>query len=498
MGYKSGMLERFFGSTMAPVMVVVFAFGLGTVTMSSEVTAQTWGRSKKEKKKEGHRMTEEELQSQVMSYADRFAVIVSEGFESLQAQSPSREVQFQANDTMVYTMSSAFTIAAGPNPQVALLDMAVLATLGRMIFEEHYRVKWGEPAEPMIRAFRQAEEDIWQIVRKVLTPEEQQELMEMVREWRRSHPEQIFFSYLRFSDFAATRQKSTLAKAVESGGLFGSVKKATQQVEATRLLAERAMFLGTRLPLLTGDFMNVWISRWLTNPEMERILANTDKVSGSVELLSKEMEKLPDVISDQRKKAIDQSMDRVEALRRQIVDDVMQRVTVERKATIEQVMDGLTNQRKSLMQDLASQEEGVRPLLADLNQTLSTANNLVTSANSLTDKLGVGQPEEPAAEPSKPFDIKEYQVTLVQASTVIGQVDGLLRTMEQVVSSPGWEKTLKVLVETIDQAERTGEEFVDHTTWKVILLIGIFLFGLLLVLICQQYFSKRVFGSTSK
>jgi hypothetical protein len=498
MGYNPGMLERFFGSMMAPVMVVVITFGLGTVTLSSEVTAQTWGRSKKEKKKEEPRITESELQSELMSFADRFAVIMSQGFENLREQSPSREVQFQANDTMVYAMSSAFTIAAGPNPQVALLDMAVLATLGRMIFEEHYPVKWGKPAEPMIRAFRQAEEDIWQIVRKVLAPEEQQELMEMIREWRRSHPEQVFFSYLRFSDFAATRQKSTLVKAVESGGLFGSVKKATQQVEETRLLAERAMFLGTRLPLLTGDFMNVWISRWLTNPEMERILANMDQVSGSAERLSKEMEKLPDRFADERNITIKMVMERVKMLRENIVADVMDRVTIERKAAIDQLMEGLASERKNLMQDIASEEEGVRPLLGDLNQTLTTANDLVTSANSLTDKLGMGQPKEPAAEPSKPFDIKEYQETMVQASTVIGQADGLLRTMEQVVSSPGWETTLKVFVETVDLAEKEGEEFVDYTMRKGILLIGIFLFGLLIVLICQQYFSKRVFGATPK
>jgi hypothetical protein len=87
---------------------------------------------------------------------------------------------------------------------------------------------------------------------------------------------------------------------------------------------------------------------------------------------------------------------------------------------------------------------------------------------------------------------------MVQASSMIEQVDGLLRTMEEVVSSPGWEKTMTVFMDSVERAEETGEKFVDHTIWKVILLIVIFLFGLLIVLICQQYFSKRVFGSTPK
>jgi hypothetical protein len=395
-------------------------------------------------------------------------------------------------------MASVFTIAAGPNPEVALLDMAVLATLGRMVYEEHWLVKWGEPAAAFVRGYRQLETDIWRILGQVLTPEQQEELGGMIQDWRRSHPEQLLFHYLRFSDFAASRQQSTLVKAVQAGGMFGSVRQATQQVEEMRLLVERAMFLGTRLPLLGGDFANVWVSRLLTNPDVGKLLTNMDQVSGSVERVSKEMEKLPDLISKERNKAINQAMDRVAVLRKNIVEDVMERVTVERKATIDQVMSGLASERKNLMQDLASQEEGVRPLLADINQTLTTGNNLVTSINSLTDKLGVGQPKEPTDEPSEPFDIKEYQVTMVQASNVIAQVDGLLRTTEQILASPNWEKTLKIFIETLDKAEKEGEEFVDHTVWWVILLIVIFLFGLLLVLVIQQYFSKRVFGSTSK
>jgi hypothetical protein len=479
-------------------MVFIIAFGLGTVTLSSEVTAQTWSRSKKEKKKEDPRITEAELQSQVMGFADRFAVILSQSFEDFKKNAPSPEAQLTAHDDLTYSMASVFTIAAGPNPQVAMLDMAALATMGRMVYEEHWLKEWGKAAAPYVRGYRQLETDIWRIVAQVLTPRQQEELGGMIQDWRKSHPEQLMFHYLRFSDLSAGRQTSTLVKAVKSGGLFGSVRQVTQQVEETRLLVERAMFLGTRLPLLGGDFANVWVSRLLTNPDVGRLLDNMDQVSGSVERVSKEMENLPGLISGERDKAINQAMDRVAVLRREIVEDVMQRVTVEREAAIDQVMNGLATERKSLMQDLASQEEGLRPLLGDLNQTLTTANNLVTSANSLTDKLGMGQPKEPAKEPSEPFDIKDYQETMVQASSMIEQVDGLLRTMEEVVSSPGWEKTLTVFMDSMERAEKTGEEFVDHTIWKVIMLIVIFLFGLLIVLICQQYFSKRVFGSTPK
>jgi hypothetical protein len=495
MDYKPGILKLFLRAITVKGMILVIAFGFAMVTLSFDVVAQDFSRGKKAKKKEDPRITEAELQSQVMGFADRFAVILSQSFEDFKKYAPSPEVQLSAHDDHVYSLASVFTIAAGPNPEVAMLDMAALTTMGRMVYEEHWLKEWGKAAQPFVRGYRQLETDIWRIVAQVLTPQQQEELGGMIQDWRRSHPEQLLFHYLRFSDLSAGRQQSTLVKAGKSGGLFGSVRQVTQQVEETRLLVERAMYLGTRLPLLGGDFANVWVSRLLTNPDVGRLLTNMDQVSGSVERVSKEMEKLPGLISDERNKAIDQAMDRVAVLRREIVDDVMKRVSVEREMAIEQVMNGLSTQRQGLMQDLASQEEGVRPLLADLNQTLTTANNLVTSANSLTDKLGMGQPKEPAPEPSEPFDIKDYQETMVQASSMIEQVDGLLRTMEEVVSSPGWEKTLTVFMDSMERAEKTGEEFVDHTIWRVILLIVIFLFGLLIVLICQQYFSKRVFGS---
>ena len=141
MGYKPGILKLFLHSIGAKVMVFVIAFGLGMVTLPPEVTAQGWSRSKKETKKAEPRITEAELQSQVMGFADRFAVIMSQSFEDFKMNAPSPEAQLIAHDDLTYSMSSVFTIAAGPNPEVALLDMAVLATLGRMVYEEHWLKK---------------------------------------------------------------------------------------------------------------------------------------------------------------------------------------------------------------------------------------------------------------------------------------------------------------------------------------------------------------------
>jgi hypothetical protein len=189
------MLKRFLRSTTAKAMVVAIAFGFAMVTLSFEVVAQDFSRGKKAKKKEDPRITEAELQSQVMGFADRFAVILSQSFEDFKREAPSPEAQLTAHDDLTYSMASVFTIAAGPNPQVGMLDMAALATMGRMVYEEHWRKEWGKAAAPFVRGYRQLETDIWRIVAQVLTPRHIEELGEMIQNWRRSHPEQLLFRW---------------------------------------------------------------------------------------------------------------------------------------------------------------------------------------------------------------------------------------------------------------------------------------------------------------
>jgi hypothetical protein len=81
---------------------------------------------------------------------------------------------------------------------------------------------------------------------------------------------------------------------VQSGGLFKTVKEVTQQFEETRMLAERGIFLGTRLPLLTGNFAEVWMSQLLVSPETSKILADIHTFSNVSELMATVAEQLPD------------------------------------------------------------------------------------------------------------------------------------------------------------------------------------------------------------
>jgi len=222
--------------------------------------AQTFSFAAKKTKKKGYVMTEVELQSELMSYADRFASIMSQAFEDFDALKPRFQTRnFILND-LTYSQSAVSTIAAEPNPQVGLLNMIAVTTLGRLIYEDNMRRKYGKSTAVLAAGLLQLEKDIWSIAAKVLTSEQRGELRQLILLWRKNNPDKIVYNYLRFSDFAAQQRNSTLVKKVQAGGLFKTVKEVTQQVEETRMLAERGIFLATRLPLLTGNFAEVWMS----------------------------------------------------------------------------------------------------------------------------------------------------------------------------------------------------------------------------------------------
>ena len=360
-----------------------------------------------------------------------------------------------------------YTIAAEPNPQVGLLDMVAVTTLGRIIYEENVRRKYGKSTEVLGGGFRQLEKDIWRIAAKVLTNEQQAELRQLILLWRKNNPDKVVYNYLRFSDFAAQRRNSTLVRKVQAGGLFKTVQEVTQQVEETRMLAERGIFLGTRLPLLMGNFAEVWVSQLLVSPEASKILADVHTFSTVSERLANVAEQLPNQLmkdmSKLRWQTVNQIMKEINQWSNVTLDNVMAKVAVEREAFIDQFMNRLIGEQKIALEALLTEEQRVTGLVTELRKAIEGGNNLLLTANALTEKFNVGEPS-PASEDTKPFDIKEYQDTIAEVTT-------LVETTNQLVGTVGLDKLLTEFIKAIDRVENEGEELIDHSFRQGILFI---------------------------
>jgi len=489
-------------------LVVVLVLGLNT----GESQAAT-KKSKGDKKQPAFVMTEAELQAQVMAFADRYVSIITAASLEYDAQSPSPANRRIIRSQIVYSIANAFVIAAEPDPDAALLDLVAMITLGRMIFEEHWKKKFGREVNPIIAGLKTAENDIWQIAARVLTKQQQKELMAEIWDWRQNHPEVITFSYIRFGDFAASRTKQDPSKQKKSRGLFRSVENATQQVEEMRLLAERGMYLGTRMPLTIGAFVDVWLSQFAANPDVDKTLNDLHQISGVSERLADVAEKLPAHFAAERQATVTQVIKEVDTLGQATLERVMKQIAAERKATIDQLVDRISaererainhlvdrmaNQRKQTIEEFLAEEKRMRGLLTDLKQTLTAGNNVLTSTNTLVERLNLGQTDSGSAAPSKPFDITDYQTTLAEASSVIVQLDGLVKTVDQLMLSPRWEKALPGIIRALEKAEEKGEEWVQQAFLLGIILILILLAGSVLAMLAYRYMTHRWFESDQK
>jgi hypothetical protein len=457
------------------------------LTVMFFLIAQTFSFAAKDKKKK-YVMTEVELQSELMSYADRFVSIISQAYEDYDELKPKSDARHVILGDLVFSLSSVYTIAAQPNPQVGLLDMVAMTTLGRIIYEDNMRRKYGKSTDVLVAGFRQMEKDIWRIAAKVLTKEQQAELRQLILLWHKNNPDKVVYNYLRFSDFAAQRRNSTLVKKSQTGGLFKTVQEVTQQVEETRMLAERGIFLATRLPLLTGNFAEIWMSQLLVSPEANKILADIHTVSTVSERMATVAEQLPDQlmkdISKLRWQTVNQVMKGIDEWSEKTLNDVFARVAIERGEFISQFMNRLIGEQRNLLEAILSEEQQATGLVTELRKAIEGGNTLLLTANTLSEKFNVGQPSAKPKD-SKPFDIKEYQDTIAEVTT-------LVETTNQLVGTVGLEKLLPELIKAIDQVGNEGEELIDHSFRQAVLLILIAMGAYVIARLIYNYLNKKL------
>ena len=277
----------------------------------------------KDTKEKTYALTEAQLQSHLMSFADRFASIMDTAIAKFEALNPTGKSRYEVLELMTFSLHHAFIIAGESEPDVGLLDMFSMVTLGRIFFEQEGQSRYGKKIVPVMDGYRRAEADIRNVAAKVLTPDQMRNLMTIIKRWRGKNPEVKSFPLVRFSTFAADRRESTLSKAEDPEGLFESVERASETVEEMRLLAERGVYLSTRIPLLFGLFGDLWLTRWMDNPDMQKALTDLSRLSQGASGLAVTIEKLPTQISTVREATIKQLMGEVSA---------------ERKATMRQVI----------------------------------------------------------------------------------------------------------------------------------------------------------------
>ena len=462
------------------VFIIVIA-AMATVLVSSVADAAK-GKGKRGAQ-DPQAITDAVLQADLMSYADRYASIAAQAIEDVERLEPPPNLRRTVMGDLVFSAAAAFTIAAEVDPQIALLDMVVMATLGRMIYEEIRLPEHGSYVEPVMVAMTKLEDQAWRIADPVLTTTQKTELLERIETFHITNPELTSFSHLRFADFPSKRESSSL-KATSSGGIFKSVRRMTDQVEQTRMLAERAMYLSTRLPLLGGGFADIWLSNLSFNPAVEDVLGDVSTFAEVSERLAVVAEQLPQTITDERSRTILQLADEISA---------------ERKKTVDHVFVNIAKERKLILDRLVAEEQRLTGVITELRTTIEAGNQLTLSVDALAERLDLGVEADTAidGEPAKPFVIEDYRQTLIQASAAIHDLNELVGSTHQLVDSDGAERLVPEVTAAIADVGSMGQEMIDRIFYRAVVFIVLALVGFIAARLAYRLLEKRLFGASA-
>jgi len=359
------------------------------------------------------------VQAQVMRFADGYAARVAEATEDFRARVPTPEARLAALKWKLAQATAAYINGSGAKPVVGALDMVTLASLSRMVVEEHWvGQEYGESARPLLEAHRQLETEAWALVRTMLKPEQEQQLRELIATWRAAHPGQVQVHQVHLVDFVAYAGNQPSEQASRPTGLLGILRidplagldPTVRAIEETRLLAERTTYYLQHMPMLLNWHAELLSYQLAVTPESQQLLGDAARLTESVEVFARTAEQLPQLVNDQR------------------------------EAAINQIFAGFSaNERK------------LRASLVELRSSLQAGTELAKSTDAAVQSLDrfVARfdkgPPAPGAPRRRPFDILDYATTARELSGTIKELNATLSSLDQTM--PQIEKAAGALEE---------------------------------------------------
>lgn len=267
------------------------------------------------------KLTAAAIQSEVMSFADTFDAAVVEQWNRIESDaraklaadastlseaelSDANRMRRAALENKLATISSSLSIASSPNPAVGLVDMITMISLQRIIFEGPSTVeRYGEEhAQELAELYRAQEEKIWRIAQRAMYPKYQQELRNLISNWRKKNPETTYVANVRLEDFARDRQQTVVDTEHTSDSLLSLValdplaglEPAQREVLMSRMFAERMFFYASRMPQVLKWQVESLTQSVLRTPELRQVMGSIDQFADSAQRVAAVTEQLPE------------------------------------------------------------------------------------------------------------------------------------------------------------------------------------------------------------
>ncbi|HVP69274.1 MAG TPA: hypothetical protein VMT17_18640 [Anaeromyxobacteraceae bacterium] len=437
-------------SRLAPALLVLLCAACSTISTGfGYITGST------QEKEQEHRVAE--VQEKVMRYAGDYATQVVQAAARIETPTPEKRLAVLA--WQLRQATAAYDIATGPNPILNALDLVVLVSLTRSSVESYWvPVVFGESGRPLLDVCAHSEASAWTIVQPLLESFPKNQLRDAIATWRARNPDVQDVSSIRLVDVEqsehGTAGLGTPTSILASVGLdpLGKLDPAVQQVERTRILAERALYYAKRWPSLLDLQAQQLALQLSLQPQAQDVLRDANRISGSAEAIGKLAQEIPSLVDREREAAIRQFLDAAQA-----------------------------------------QEGEARALLAQAKAALDAGQGAFTSADGAIRSLQSfvsmvsAAPAVPGAPPGKPFDVNDYTRGLVELGRAMNDARALVESVER--GAP----RLETLVQRATQgASQDGRALVDYAFRRGLALVAALLGGSLAVAVLYRLAAARI------
>jgi hypothetical protein len=281
------------------------------------------------------------LQRAVMAAADtsmqRIAAQLGLGVKSMSPEARRDDIS-----TRLILSSALVSIAMEPDPVDALADLLTNVTLTA---DAQRNAAKGKPADSdeakLLVALEQNEVDAWKLAERWVNEPTRVAFRERILAWPGARTNAASVAYVRLSDFNRGG-----AKSVEAGeGMFDALHAAAEQVDETRLMAERSLYLAQRLPFLLRWQAELYTATALATKEAQQTQAQMEQMTRLLDGLTAQLAR-------ERTAALDDLFGHIAEERRASLEQVQQVLQKERKATLAEASGTLAAQRQGIVKDL--------------------------------------------------------------------------------------------------------------------------------------------------
>jgi hypothetical protein len=377
-----------------------------------------------------------QLQLAVMRFADEYVARIDYQVEAIQRATDDPGERLESQTWLVSQANAAFTIAAGPNPEVNAIDMLMFTTLSRLVIEDRWvGERYGERARALLAEHRALEDRIWDYSRALLTEEQAEELRSSIEAWHRDNPLGRAVPFIHLEDFAFATSAIRPGGA-SSGSIFSflgidplsNLDPAVRELAQTRQLAERAVYYIQRAPMLVSMEAQRLTFELAMTPESVRMLDSVAQIGGAAQTTSGLVADLPRLLAE------------------------------ERSAIIEQ-LNGLLDQQQGELQALAIE---LRSTLEAGGVTSDSVRETITALDAFVARFDRRAAPAAGTTTARPFDVTEYTEALRQLGEAALQIQVLLDQADSKAPA---------LSQLSGQATDQLASLVDHVFWRLLQLV---------------------------